>query len=745
MVALVLLLPATASAHTELLRSDPPDGAVLDRSPERVRLTFNEQIEPEFFSLAVYGQNRVRVDRQDARVPANDVAGLEASLPPLQPGTYTVVWRVLSIDSHVVRGVFAFSVGAAAQGAQPLLDLPTSATPFALGASVRWWTFLLMFVLVGGLGFLPLVLQPALLAAGIADPTPARRAARQYLWIAWPALVLLLLLSLAALLLQAAEVTGVPLSEVLRGRAITRLLTGTKYGALWLTRMGLLLGILGVLTMMSAAAQPRNWARWLGVGLGAGVLLTISATGHASAVPRAAALAVAADWLHLLAGAIWIGGLVQLILAVFPVLKLLDSTQRRQVLARLFRRFSTLAGASVAALLITGTYAGVIHVPSWQALLDTSYGAALSSKLIVFVPLLALGAINLLVLHPYFVRAAQTTGKAANDAGRIRWFRLLVLGEVGLAVLVLAATGILTGLPPATTEAATGSPYSATQPVGDLRATLSITPNQAGSNQVELALVDSAGQPAAVDQVMLAIKHRQMDMGERKVQMQATGAGRFQASGNFLSMAGPWQADVRVRRGNQPEQTGTFQLEVGRAPGNGSALSPLRIIWNALTPGAIIGAVLVGLAALIFVQRTRFPTPRSRRQAAVIGFVVLVAGSGGIGAEMSRAYRVSRPPQVPATPASIARGQELYAKNCAQCHGATGAGDGPAAITMNPRPANLQYHMAQGHTNADLSEWIANGISGTAMPAFKGTLSEEEIWHVINKIRTFAPQQGAQR
>lgn len=742
---LLVLFPAVASAHTELVRSDPADGSVLASSPDQIRLYFSEPIEPEFFSLEVYSQSRVRVDRQDAGIPADDIAGLKVSLPPLEPGTYTVVWRVLSIDSHVVRGVFAFSVGTATQGTQPLLDLPTSATPFALAASVRWWTFLLAFVLIGGLGFLPLVLQPALAAAGITEPAPLRRSARQCLWIAWPAIVLLLLLSLAALLLQASEVTGVSLSEVLGGRAITRLLTATKYGTLWLVRMALLLGLLAVIALISTETHPRRWTRWLGLTLGAGVLLTIAAAGHASAAPRLTTLAIAADWLHLIAGSIWVGGLVQLILALFPVLKLLDEAPRRMLLARMFKRFSALAGASVAALLVTGTYAGLIHVPSWQALLDTSYGAMLSSKLILFVPLVALGAINLLIFHPYFVRAAGTKSKASTDASNVRRFRVIVVSEVVLAVLVLAVTGLLTRLPPATTEVGTSTPYSQTQPLGDLQATLSITPNQAGTNQVEVMLMDNAGQHISAEQVLLTLNHREMDMGQREIQMQDTGAGVYQASGNFLSMAGGWQADLRVRRGAQGEQTGSFQVDVGQAASTGPTFSPLRILWNAFTPVAVIGAAAFGFAVLIFVQLARFPTRRARREAAILGVVALFVGVGGLGTELSRAYQASRPSGVPATEASIARGQAIYAQNCVPCHGIVGLGDGPAAQTMNPRPANLQQHLAKGHTNAELYDWIANGISGTAMPAFKEKLSEEDIWHVINTIKTFTPGQTARQ
>jgi cytochrome c oxidase assembly protein subunit 15 len=83
---------------------------------------------------------------------------------------------------------------------------------------------------------------------------------------------------------------------------------------------------------------------------------------------------------------------------------------------------------------------------------------------------------------------------------------------------------------------------------------------------------------------------------------------------------------------------------------------------------------------------------------------------------------------------------ELYRARCAVCHGADGRGDGPAAAALRPPPADLRVHMAAGHTDAQLFNWVSNGVPGTAMPAWKDKLSEEDRWNAINYIRSFAPQ-----
>jgi mono/diheme cytochrome c family protein len=96
---------------------------------------------------------------------------------------------------------------------------------------------------------------------------------------------------------------------------------------------------------------------------------------------------------------------------------------------------------------------------------------------------------------------------------------------------------------------------------------------------------------------------------------------------------------------------------------------------------------------------------------------------------------------VPADTASLARGQQVYDANCASCHGDTGRGDGPAGRALRPRPADFRVHMAAGHTDQELFNWVTNGVDGTGMPAFRAQLSEQERWDVINYIRSFAAQR----
>lgn len=85
--------------------------------------------------------------------------------------------------------------------------------------------------------------------------------------------------------------------------------------------------------------------------------------------------------------------------------------------------------------------------------------------------------------------------------------------------------------------------------------------------------------------------------------------------------------------------------------------------------------------------------------------------------------------------ASVARGQKLYAANCASCHGAQGRGDGPAGAALKPKPTDLAA-MAGGHTDGDYAWKIAHGRG--PMPAWKGVLTENQIWDAVNYIQGLA-------
>ncbi len=109
-IALGLTWPGSAWSHAFLVRSLPGARAAVARAPERVQLWFNERLEPAYSRVSVWNGAAQRVDADDARVTESEPTELSVRVPALPAGAYTVKYRVLSVDGHLVESEFAFSV-----------------------------------------------------------------------------------------------------------------------------------------------------------------------------------------------------------------------------------------------------------------------------------------------------------------------------------------------------------------------------------------------------------------------------------------------------------------------------------------------------------------------------------------------------------------------------------------------------------------------------------------------------------
>ena len=102
---------ARLEAHAFLQRAEPAVGSTVQTSPSEVRIRFTENIEPAFSSIQVFDPSGKEVDKHDVGLDRSDHALLHVSLPRLGAGIYKVVWRVVSVDTHVTSGSFTFQVG----------------------------------------------------------------------------------------------------------------------------------------------------------------------------------------------------------------------------------------------------------------------------------------------------------------------------------------------------------------------------------------------------------------------------------------------------------------------------------------------------------------------------------------------------------------------------------------------------------------------------------------------------------
>ena len=114
MIAIILLAVPLASAmveaHAKLARSEPAAASTLRAAPAEVRLWFTENLEPTFSGAHLRDGEQRRVEAAEGKVDGTNPALLRMALPPLGTGSYTVVYRVVSIDSHVTAGELSFSI-----------------------------------------------------------------------------------------------------------------------------------------------------------------------------------------------------------------------------------------------------------------------------------------------------------------------------------------------------------------------------------------------------------------------------------------------------------------------------------------------------------------------------------------------------------------------------------------------------------------------------------------------------------
>ena len=743
-VAMVLLLATVRPAfgHALYERSEPAAGAQLT-APGQIHVWFTEEIEPGFSRIQVLDANRRRVDLEDTQAVPGAPRALTVSVGALPDGTYTVSWKALSaVDGHVTQGVFPVVVGAA--GLSGTLEDEAAFVPKADDVVARWIGYLATLALAGGFVFRLWVLAPALTAAssiGGRQTDLVGTFDSRFRRFALVATAVLLFASMAGMTFQAAYAADVPVWQAF-GDPLARLLA-TRLGWLWQARLALALLIAVLLCWASGRLL------WWG-GLAAGVVLlgAISLNSHAAALPTATWLWVALDWLHQVAAAAWVGGLFSLTLVLLPALRRMDSASRTAVLAALVPRFSQVAVAAVIVLTISGMFQAWLQVKSWPAL-ATLYGGSLILKLFLVVPLLALGAVNLLLARPRLLKAAAARGRklAASGPGLVRRFRWIVAGEATLGVGVLLATAVLTAAEPAReTHARQSRPIELAGTAEDVGVELKIAPGRPGANTFEVR-VDTVGQSSSeVQRVTLRFTYLDQDLGPGNLVLEPREDGSYGAVGSNLSSDGNWQIETLVRRRGRDDVRAGFRIEVvsaelaGRPPSLDAIAGSMSV---APRQAMAVGLMGLGLVLAAWIARVRNVRRTERLALYAASFAVAVIGgvlySRAAAAPEVTDVRSLRSPFAPDT-ASLARGKQVYEELCVSCHGPTGRGDGPLAPTLRPRPADFREHMAAGHTDGELYTWVTEGMPGTAMPAFGGQLSDADRWHVINYIRGFAPQ-----
>lgn len=545
-VLLTLLPAAPAWAHATLVESTPGDGTVMAQQPAEVTLRYDEGVSTALGAVRVLAPDGSRVDTGDVTRRDGDRTVAVALRPGLAPGTYTLLWRVLSADNHTVFGSSTFSVGRpSATVADTSQDSTGGRVSQAVLGSFRGLLYAGLVLLVGGLGFL-LVLWPT-------GRTVAR--VRRVLWAGWGVAVLA---GVGELLMQGPYAAGRSPAEVLDLGLLTGVL-GTGYGIAGVVRLVLLAAFVPVLRGLDGAGRG-TLAGVTGV-LGLGVLVATSVVGHAG-TGDLAFLALPADVLHLAAASAWVGGLV----LVATVLLRRDPDEQMTVLPR----WSRYAATSVAVLAVTGAFAGWREIREWGALFGTTHGRLLLVKVGLVVVMLGLAALGRAWILRHRSAPASSDAVAGNGgvatavrvapAPSVAGLRRGVLLETGLAVVVLAVTAALVGSTPARND--WFPPFVASATVrGDLQLQVDVEAPRIGFNTMNVTYTAAGGRPTDVVKASARWVRPGTD-DVVPVALLRRGPGRYGLSGIQLPAGGPWQLAVATQTSDIDSTTILFTVPV---------------------------------------------------------------------------------------------------------------------------------------------------------------------------------------
>jgi copper transport protein len=738
-------------AHASLIKADPPPNAILSAAPNVISLWFDEELDTNFSSVTLLDKNQTRVDLQNLQFSTDRkqlTIGVRRDLPL---GAYTVSWRVLSaVDGHITQGIYAIFLGKDAVSQVVIVAEPQEASvlPLPFEVAIRWVNLLAAIALCGAFTL-------AILMSGDRSESLRQRALRRYNTYVISALVVLFIGIIVAQVLQAAAAASTDVLSVLQQSIWLQTLTTTRFGQAGLARILLVDSLLVLFAVSSNLVNRWRIKRLKNMRafdllywtLSVLVLLTFSLASHGANDPTKIALVM--DWGHLLAIGLWTGGVFALTVIVRPVANMAADGE---ALLNILRRFSQIAIISVGLFALTGLYSMWRQVGYAHALVGTQYGVTLIVKHIFIMPLLLLGLVNTLLLHPDWqkfvsqwawlrapigwveelaARISQVASRKAPSAV-FQYARL----EAVLGALTVCAAAAMTALPPARTAVPPPlpPPFEAQRasPKGDmnsgLNVTLKIDPYVVGNQTFNVRITDAQGQPVSnVTRVTLRFTFLGADLGTTSVEAPLASDGTYRIEGGYLSVVGAWKAETIIRRKDIADDVRlAYRLNVIDPATQRSELPDI-------SSGLLFAIVdlLGGIALLVYARQKQLPEGQWIGGGAIALGIVLFIMTTFFSTPASANILVN--PLAP-DEASLAQGKIVYEQNCLACHGVQGRGNGPLGLALNPRPSDFAIHVNQ-HSDEALFNWISQGVPGTAMQGFADKLTETQRWHVLNYIQ----------
>ena len=538
LVGVLALGTTAASAHATLESSSPADGQSVLTSPSEIRITFSEAVTTISGGLSVLNADGKTVDTGNSEI----VGGRTLVAPiseTLSDGTYVATYRVLSADGHPVSGSILFGVGNEA--------LDRSAQPSSSGD--RLWE------IIGGISRFIMYLA-ALVAAGVAFFLAFIHDRAEDRWRLVPFVrigsILALFSAIGIVMSQAALLTGKGAGAVTDSNVLRDVLNQNLGWSLALLMIGL--AAVHLSTDISKKVVSQSLALYGGLA----VTVSFAVWGHATELsPKA--ISLAANAIHATAAALWLGGLVGLVMVLS-----LRTPETVRSTAGIIGRFSLMAFWSVIALTIAGLTLTITGSDAnLNSILTTTWGQLVLAKIGLTLIVVLIAAWNRRTLVPSLTSPTENTNELA-----VRWATLLrtIRAEAVLLVAVLALTAIVVNVPPARTAVvAKTDRVDITQRVDTGNVQLSVDPAIVGPNTVSVRYTDGTGQPINVANSM-SVEFSQPSAGLEPItrQVPASEPGVFVIQGNELSIPGTWTITIAVRTGDFTEQRTSFEVPVRR-------------------------------------------------------------------------------------------------------------------------------------------------------------------------------------
>jgi copper transport protein len=427
-VAAALAVPAIAAAHVTIREASPATQSRVENAPAQIRLEFTEAVTATSNAIQVLApEGRVlsgtSTISQGGRVVSAPVSGL------VRGSAYTVRWRVTGQDGHSPSGVYTFGIGV---GAPPPTEAVGAGGTTWKDDLARWGLFVALALVIG-----PLVLRLLLLRG----PVPGPLEHRLHL-LTTTAAFAAINVGIAGFVARASNALQLPLGDLLYGD-LQPFAEKTRAGVAFLV-MTLGFGTVAGL-LLAAWVFDRLELRWPALLLSLALVSGLSLSSHQATEPNSSWMSEVADWLHLVAACVWVGGVATLAFCIWPL--------ARELRRRAFLGFSRLAVVLVGVMVLAGAYLALVRLPEVSDLWDTHYGRLLLLKsALVFVGLSWGG------FHHTFVRPRL-------EAGEQPPVQPSLIGETTVAIAVLLAAALLTnGAPPPVTPSDGAAAISGTGP-----------------------------------------------------------------------------------------------------------------------------------------------------------------------------------------------------------------------------------------------------------------------------------------